>query len=172
MSIERSELPGWTRRRFVGAGLATAGAVMLGTRAPGVQARGAAAGGLGADLDDLARKFNGRLLRPGSPLYDEARGVWNKAYDRHPLAMARCADLDDVRRCVELARRRELAVAIRGGGHSYAGFGVADDALQMTRCRSTWRRSTRSKSTPSAASPRSAAVPGSASCSPPRWPRG
>jgi hypothetical protein len=131
MSIERSKLPGWTRRRFVGAGLATAGAVMLGTRAPGVQARGAAAGELGADLDDLARKFNGRLLRPGSPLYDEARGVWNKAYDRHPLAMARCADLDDVRRCVALARRRELAVAIRGGGHSYAGFGVADDALQI-----------------------------------------
>jgi FAD/FMN-containing dehydrogenase len=45
--------------------------------------------------------------------------------------MARCADLDDVRRCLEFARRRALPVAIRGGGHSYAGFGVADGALQI-----------------------------------------
>ena len=45
--------------------------------------------------------------------------------------MARCADLGDVRRCLEFARRHALPVAIRGGGHSYAGFGVADGALQI-----------------------------------------
>lgn len=45
--------------------------------------------------------------------------------------MARCADIDDVRRCVEFARRYSIPVAIRGGGHSYAGFGVADGALQI-----------------------------------------
>lgn len=100
MSSERSEFPGWTRRRFVGAGLATAAAALLGACASGVSTRGAAAGGLGADLDALAGKIHGRLLRPGAPLYDAARGVWNQAYDRHPLAMARCADVDDVRRCV------------------------------------------------------------------------
>ena len=70
-------------------------------------------------------------MRDGSPLYDEARKVWNLAYDRRPLAMARCADVDDVRRCVEFARRHSITVAIRGGGHSYAGFGVADGALQI-----------------------------------------
>jgi FAD/FMN-containing dehydrogenase len=32
---------------------------------------------------------------------------------------------------VEFARRRSLPIAIRGGGHSYAGFGVADGALQI-----------------------------------------
>ena len=45
--------------------------------------------------------------------------------------MARCADLDDVRRCVEFARRHALPVTIRGGGHSYAGFAAADSALQI-----------------------------------------
>jgi FAD/FMN-containing dehydrogenase len=45
--------------------------------------------------------------------------------------MARCADLDDVRRCVEFAQRHRIPVAVRGGGHSYAGFGVADGALQV-----------------------------------------
>ena len=70
-------------------------------------------------------------FRHGSPLFDEARKVWNLGYDRRPLAMARCADVDDVRRCVEFARRHGTPVAIRGGGHSYAGFGVADGALQI-----------------------------------------
>jgi FAD/FMN-containing dehydrogenase len=83
------------------------------------------------NLDDLARKVRGRFLRDGSPLYDEARKVWNLAYDRRPLAMARCADIDDVRHCVEYAQRYAVPVAIRAGGHSYAGFGVADGALQI-----------------------------------------
>ena len=70
-------------------------------------------------------------MRDGSPLYDDARKVWNLAYDRRPLAMARCDGVDDVRRCVEFARRHSIPIAIRGGGHSYAGFGVADGALQI-----------------------------------------
>jgi FAD/FMN-containing dehydrogenase len=45
--------------------------------------------------------------------------------------MARCEGVDDVQRCVEFARRHNIPVAIRGGGHSYAGFGVADGALQI-----------------------------------------
>jgi FAD/FMN-containing dehydrogenase len=93
--------------------------------------RGAPAIEPAAGLDDLARAIRGRLLRSSSSGYDDARKVWNLAYDRRPLAMARCADIDDVRRCVEFARRHEVPVAIRGGGHSYAGFGVADGALQV-----------------------------------------
>jgi FAD/FMN-containing dehydrogenase len=82
-------------------------------------------------LDDLARSVRGRLLRGSSPGYDEARRVWNFAYDRRPLAMVRAANLDDVRRCVEFARKHLIPIAIRGGGHSFAGYGVADGALQI-----------------------------------------
>ena len=45
--------------------------------------------------------------------------------------MARAANVDDVRRCVEFARKQFVPIAIRGGGHSYAGYGVADGALQI-----------------------------------------
>ena len=131
MTAHRSELPSWTRRDFVRAGIATAGAVALSACARTGTPRASVATGSEADLDDLARIIRGRFLRDGSPLYDEARKVWNLAYDRRPLAMARCADVDDVRRCVEFARRHNIPVAIRGGGHSYAGFGVADGALQI-----------------------------------------
>lgn len=125
------EQPNWTRRDFVQAGLAAAGVVALGARAHAGMPRGSAATGLGADLDDLAQRMHGRILRDGSPGYDGARKVWNLAYDRHPLALARCADIDDVRRCVEFARQHSVPVSIRGGGHSYAGFAVADGALQI-----------------------------------------
>jgi len=119
LTTRRAATIGWTRRTALTGGLASAGSLALSARA------------LAGDLDDLARRIHGRFLTSGSREYDEARKVWNQAYDRRPLAMVRCADVDDVRRCVEFARRRALSIAIRGGGHSYAGFGVADGALQI-----------------------------------------
>jgi FAD/FMN-containing dehydrogenase len=131
MTTRRNEIPSWTRRDFVRGGIATAGALVLGACGRTGTPRAPLATGTAADLDDLARHIRGRFLRDGSPLYDEARKVWNLAYDRRPLGIARCADVDDVRRCVEFARRHSIPVAVRGGGHSYAGFGVADGALQI-----------------------------------------
>ena len=131
MTTHGNEIPSWTRRDFCRVVVATAGAAALGACSRNGTPRASLATLAAAELDDLARKIRGRFLRDGSPLFDEARKVWNLAYDRRPLAMARCADVDDVRRCVEFARRLSIPVAIRGGGHSYAGFGVADCALQI-----------------------------------------
>ena len=78
-----------------------------------------------------AATFAGRCSEGSSPGYDDARRVWNLAYDRRPLAMVRAADVADVRRCVEFARKHSVPIAVRGGGHSYAGYGVADGALQI-----------------------------------------
>lgn len=83
------------------------------------------------DIDRLARSLRGRILQAGSPGYDEARRVWNTAVDRRPLLMARCADVEDVRRCVSFARQHGTSIAVRGGGHSFAGHGVADGAVQV-----------------------------------------
>jgi FAD/FMN-containing dehydrogenase len=127
MTTQRS----FTRRDFVRSGIATAGAFALGACSRNGSPSDRVATPSGDGLEDLARKIHGRFLQDGSPLFDEARKVWNLEYDRRPLAMARCADIDDVRRCVEFARRHGIPVAIRGGGHSYAGFGVADGAMQI-----------------------------------------
>lgn len=116
----------WTRRDFLRTSLATVGVGALGAGTLAACAHESA-----PDLDALARGIQGRFLRADSPLYDDARKVWNLAYDRRPLAMARCANIDDVRRCVAFASRHAIPVAIRGGGHSYAGFGVAEGALQV-----------------------------------------
>ena len=125
MSIRKIDRPAWTRRDFM---RATGGAVALG--AFGTLPWSSAADSV-SNLDDLARSVHGRLLRGDSPGYDEARKVWNLAYDRRPLAMVRAVGVDDVRRCVEFASKHTVPIAVRGGGHSYAGYGVADGALQI-----------------------------------------
>lgn len=123
MSIDRADPRAWTRRDFVRAGFFTAGAMRI---LPTLAADDPV-----SNLDDLARIVRGRMLRRNSPGYDEARKVWNLAYDRRPLAMVRVANVDDVRCCLEFAGKHSVPVAIRGGGHSYAGYGVADRALQI-----------------------------------------
>jgi FAD/FMN-containing dehydrogenase len=126
MSVRKTGRYIWTRRDFM---RATGGA--LGAFAHLSVPPWSAAANSASDLDDLARSVRGRLLRESSPGYDEARRVWNLAYDRRPLAMVRAVDVDDVRHCVEFARKHAVPIAVRGGGHSYAGYGVADGALQI-----------------------------------------
>lgn len=76
-----------------------------------------------------AAAFTGTLLTPESPGYDDARRVWNGAIDRRPAFIARCRTADDVVAALALARRGDLAVAVRGGGHSIPGWSVCDGGL-------------------------------------------
>lgn len=82
-----------------------------------------------ADFMGLRSYLRGTMLLPDDPGYDEARAVWNAGIDRRPAAVVRCADATDVQRALEFARHRELAVAVRGGGHSFAGNSTCDGGL-------------------------------------------
>ncbi|MGH3393555.1 MAG: FAD-binding oxidoreductase [Streptosporangiaceae bacterium] len=90
-----------------------------------------------AAYDDLA--LRGQLIRPGDAVYDQARAVYNGMIDKHPAAIARCRDVADVIACVRFAGQHGIELAVRGGGHSAAGLGVADDALviDLSALRST-----------------------------------
>ena len=48
-----------------------------------------------ADVDELGANLRGQLILPGDAPYDEARRVWNGAFDRHPALIARCAGAAD-----------------------------------------------------------------------------
>ena len=50
--------------------------------------------------------------------------MYNGMIDKRPAAIARCRDAADVISCVRFARRHGAEIAVRGGGHSGAGFGV------------------------------------------------
>jgi FAD/FMN-containing dehydrogenase len=86
---------------------------------------------LSAAAGELATTFGGRLLQPTDAGYDEARKVHNGLVDKHPALIARCSGLADVVDAVKLARRLNLDVAVRGGGHNVAGFATVDGGLMV-----------------------------------------
>jgi FAD/FMN-containing dehydrogenase len=81
-------------------------------------------------IGTLRSRLRGSLVLPEDVAYDEARAVWN-AGDRtaRPAAIARCADATDVIRALEVAREAGLPIAVRGGGHSFAGKGTCDGGI-------------------------------------------
>ncbi|MGH7749699.1 MAG: FAD-binding oxidoreductase, partial [Candidatus Dormibacteria bacterium] len=81
--------------------------------------------------EDLDSRLGNRLLRPGDEEYEQRRHVWNGMVDKRPELIARCASGADVVAAVNLARERGLLLAVRGGGHSFAGFSTCDDGLVL-----------------------------------------
>lgn len=80
-------------------------------------------------LQDLKASLRGHLIVPGDEAYDSARRVWNGMIDKHPALLVRCAGVSDVIRSIQFARSQHFPVAVRGGGHSFAGNGTCDGGL-------------------------------------------
>lgn len=83
------------------------------------------------DLESLAGCISGRLILPGDDEYEAARHVHQAAVDAHPVAIVRAADARDVAFTVLFARDNELDLAVRGGGHSAAGYGTVDGGIVL-----------------------------------------
>lgn len=77
----------------------------------------------------LESTFSGELIRPGDGRYDAARKVWNGDIDKYPAVIARCASPQDVKAALAYARAYDLEVAVRGGGHSPAGYSTCDGGI-------------------------------------------
>src|SRR5712691_2066683 len=82
-----------------------------------------------ASLEKLRNDFRGRLIQPSDREYDRSRVVWNAIADRHPALIARCTRVEDVIAAVRFARQQALVIAVRGGGHSVAGFSTCDGGV-------------------------------------------
>jgi len=80
-------------------------------------------------LDEAEAGFRGEIVRPGDETYQIHRQVWNGSIDRQPAVIARCAGAADVIEAVRAARRSDLQVAVRSGGHSFPGLSVCDGGL-------------------------------------------
>jgi FAD/FMN-containing dehydrogenase len=82
-------------------------------------------------VTELAGTFSGELLQPTDAGYEEARKVHNGLVDKRPALIARCRGVADIADAVKLARRLNLEVAARGGGHNVAGRATVDDGLMI-----------------------------------------
>lgn len=80
-------------------------------------------------LSELRGNMKGVVILPGDTGYEDARKVWNGMIDKHPAAIARCTDEEDIMAAVKFAREGGMSVAVRGGGHNVAGFGTCEGGL-------------------------------------------
>jgi FAD/FMN-containing dehydrogenase len=83
------------------------------------------------DIAALQAGFKGILLQAGDEGYHKARAVWNGMIDKCPAIIARCTDAPDVVNAVLFAKRHELPVSVRGGGHNVAGNAVCESGLMI-----------------------------------------
>src|SRR4029077_8214578 len=82
-------------------------------------------------VQGFAKSLSGRLLLRGDDGYDAARAIWNRAIDRRPALIARCAGADDVVSAIRFAREHDLLVSVRGGGHNVTGPAVCEGGLMI-----------------------------------------
>src|SRR6476469_9362930 len=75
--------------------------------------------------------ISGKVIQPADPEYDEARRVFRGEVDKHPALIVQVADVDDIRRVIELARETGLDLALRSGGHSAGAFGTTDEGIVL-----------------------------------------
>jgi FAD/FMN-containing dehydrogenase len=87
--------------------------------------------------NELQESVRGQVIGPGDDGYDAARHMWNARFDRRPDLVAQCLDADDVAAAVRWARRNDVPISVKGGGHSYAGNTVANGGLLIDLGRMT-----------------------------------
>jgi FAD/FMN-containing dehydrogenase len=75
------------------------------------------------DLAALQSRLAGTVVPRGSSGYDAARLLYSPRFDAvQPLAVVYCQSAIDVSRTILWARESGVRIAVRSGGHSYAGY--------------------------------------------------
>jgi FAD/FMN-containing dehydrogenase len=81
-------------------------------------------------LGDLARAdFDGPVVGLEHADYDRLRRVYNDIIDRRPAAIVQVTNASDVQKAVRIAAEHGLPLAVRCGGHSFAGLGTCDTGI-------------------------------------------
>jgi FAD/FMN-containing dehydrogenase len=87
----------------------------------------AACGGSGPDWDQLAGRLKGSLVLPDDRGFAAVSRPLNRRYaDTHPQGVAVCEGAADAREALLWARDNEVPIAVRSGGHNYAGYSTTD----------------------------------------------
>ena len=90
------------------------------------------------EIDDLASRFKGPLLRPGDNGWDDAVLIWNAMAAKVPNLVLQPTSAQDIATAVGFARDHHILIGVKGGGHNIAGTSIAEHGLtlDMSRMRS------------------------------------
>jgi FAD/FMN-containing dehydrogenase len=83
------------------------------------------------EIPRLLAAFDGQVIAPDDPGYDQARALFYGGWDRRPAAIVRPADAAQIAQVVNLARDGRLELAVRSGGHSNAGHSTTDGGIVL-----------------------------------------
>ena len=83
----------------------------------------------GTSVEEFRAGLRGPSLVAKDPGYDDAREIWNRSIDKHPAIIVQCAGVADVIDAVNFARKYQILLAVRGGGHNVAGNSVCDGGM-------------------------------------------
>jgi FAD/FMN-containing dehydrogenase len=75
------------------------------------------------------QSLQGTAAVPGDPVYVADQQNWNPAFNDQPAIIAFCEVAGDVRASLAFAKANSLRIACRSGGHSTAGFCLANKGM-------------------------------------------
>ena len=84
-----------------------------------------------ADLTAFARGLTGTVFRPGEKKYEQLRKGYSAKIDAHPLLIVHPADPRDIQAALSFVSAHHLPLAIRCGGHSYAGYCTCEGGIVL-----------------------------------------
>jgi len=82
-------------------------------------------------VSELRAALNGRVIVPEDQDYEQARTIFYGGIDRRPQGIVRVTDSNDVLQVITLARQAGIELAVRGGGHSFAGHSLSDGGIVL-----------------------------------------
>ncbi|MBA3780246.1 MAG: FAD-binding oxidoreductase [Nocardioides sp.] len=93
-----------------------------------------------ARLAELGGVIQGDVITAKDAAYEERKQIWNGFFQKSPGAIVRVVGASDVIKVVNFARDNDIELAIKGGGHCFAGTGTVEGGLLLdtSRLRGIW----------------------------------
>ncbi|WP_158787502.1 FAD-binding oxidoreductase [Granulicella sp. L46] len=82
-------------------------------------------------LSEFAKGLSGTVFRPGDTDYERLRKGYAAKYAGHPVLVVHAANAQDIQATVKFSSSNHLPLAVRCGGHSYAGYSTCDGGIVL-----------------------------------------
>ena len=85
-----------------------------------------------AEWKAFTSKIEGEIIDVNNENYEAARTIWNTARaNKKPALIIQSANKEDVIQTIKFAKKNDLLLSVRGGGHNSAGFAMNDKGMVL-----------------------------------------